>query len=291
MPEDKKNLKLEHFEFDFETVFAHEQAKQLFLAHLKKELNYEIAEFVMAVDSFKASFHASMDTDVLLGKCMAIYDSFVKEGSIKEINVPNKLRENTLNLVQSGKYDEAFASCYDHVSLILKIDIFSRFKRSKGFLDYLKTLDEKMIRTIGVHKSQIQHVMLTPQDFECNFITPNDILLARLLLKDYYHWKLLYNSKKWHRHSIYASDMDFVNDEGKKIVGHLDAVKTTGTLDECAQEFFKVVTAKEYAHLMESSIWQQLDYVPASEHGYASSVLKNVVIIPMGAVRSTSTTY
>lgn len=130
------------YEFEFEKVFSHAQTKPLFLQHVKKELNEENTSFIAAIDTFKAQ-------GCTKEAGQALFNTFIQHGAQQEVNLSAKTKQAIVDQIQqeatvwpSTLFDDAYAQ----ILLNLKVEVFSRFQRSKFWHDYVQKADAKLLK-------------------------------------------------------------------------------------------------------------------------------------------------
>lgn len=252
------------YEFEFDQVFTNPKTRPLFLQHCEREKNSENTEFISQVDKFTVM--PSVE------KAEKIVETFIALGAPKELNIPNRVRENISNRMMSPSLDVTlFNEAYSGIMITLKLDTFSRFLRSEQWLKFVSVADPELLQQVGIAKSKIPFPLLEKADLETSWISERDIQFAQILLKDFAHWEVVSQNKDL---NVYCSSRNFVSDEAAKEFGYMYGIKCVSrTIDYPAKYCLEVLSMKKYfSDLgMEPTI---VDYVPAN---FASKKYATVV--------------
>lgn len=262
----KQKIVYSHYEYNIDKILQNEKTRPLFQKHCKSELNLELLEFCDHVEKFKQA----PSTDL----AQFIMNTFVLENTEKEINVPKQVRmgveldvqdyvdksktaasatliavsnEDQGDLSISGAappssvekesvvYANVFDVCYAQVRMSL-YNSFSRFKRTKEFINFMQQQSDAFIRTVGTHKSEIQNIVLQLENFETPMILDSDVAFANECSNDYFYWRQIYYSRSDHTVLYSANNKHrFASDE---------VIKKTGDLFELKHEYTLPINAK-----------------------------------------------
>lgn len=136
-------------------VLKDPEAKQIFQAYLITEWSSENGLFLDAVRRFRTMHELAATPDLVL-RAVDMFNTFIKEGAILEINVPASIRrtlrltiepwqtfiENdspflaTMEKPDIGLFDEA----YEEIYMLVETDSFPRFQRSNMYAEAKQSL-------------------------------------------------------------------------------------------------------------------------------------------------------
>jgi len=153
-----------------------------------------------------------------------------------------------------------FNSCRLALEMTLSDDMFPRFKRSKTWLKFVQSCSLDEIAKFGENRasSTIEPLRLSLEDMARSMITPKDVSLARVILRDYYHWKVLKQKKL----ALYYSDIRFLQNDALGVHGHLNAYKTTYEFNTTAANFAAMFLSKQYYTAISEMEVDCVAYIP-----------------------------
>ncbi len=126
----------------FEHIIITQKLKEKFIAHLKKEYNYELLEFVDDVRQFEKAVTLEEKTKL----ANLIFDTYIIDSSKKELNLASHVRNHLVQFF--GKDQEVcppsnlFHESLMHAKTILYTDCFNRFKKTKDFYEMVKDIPQ-----------------------------------------------------------------------------------------------------------------------------------------------------
>jgi len=136
-----------------------------------------------------------------------VNDTFIVENTKLELNLSASIRakcKNTLATLFDVKYESEetiradlqvqFSNVAQGCITSLQT-VFSRFKRSEGFIKLINSCFEAVLKGLGTHKRDLEMIQLNVDDVERTHYTKKDMQFASLLMKDYYHWKMIISDK------------------------------------------------------------------------------------------------
>lgn len=145
-------------------ILKHPDARKTFLTYCEKEYAQENLDFWLSVKRLEAIETKTLPSDVLevlqlnvidvqarrvkllSEMCEKIFNRFVKEGAVNEINISSDCREQITNKIQQGEYTyDMFLPAKVEVFRLLEADNFARYKESLDFQTFLQQ--------IGVYKA------------------------------------------------------------------------------------------------------------------------------------------
>jgi len=211
----KKDTNVNNYEFEFDAVFANETTHALFKKHQASEYNSENIEFVEAVIEF-----AKEPTQANAKK---IIDTFICTGSRKELNINQQIRDTICTAELNANM---FQVAYNAVVLGLKTEAFSRFIRSKLWLQFVEQASISLLNQVGIHKSNIHYFQLEPKDFESIAITPSLLQVAALLMKDFFFFSPITQSHI----SVFYANKQFLSAETINKYGNMNCLKITSSV-------------------------------------------------------------
>ncbi|KAH9261826.1 hypothetical protein BASA81_000482 [Batrachochytrium salamandrivorans] len=147
-----------NYEERFQDIMANKWTKRELRRHMNGELSSEIIDFLEAVQQFKIEYTSLANGGVQLVAASEIYDTFVKRGARREVNLSYAIREATTQaLMEQGKDISfgVFDAAYDTVKRAFLADGFPRF------LKYLKA--EPVSFQTG--KRIENNMVASPQDY------------------------------------------------------------------------------------------------------------------------------
>lgn len=158
-----------------------------------------------------------------------------------------------------------FQSCRLALEMTLADDIFPRFKRCKQWIKFVQSCSMEELNEFGENKAvaNIDPLKLSREDMLRPMITPRDVALARVLLRDFYHWKPLKQKKKL---SLYYSNISFLQGSALADHGHLNAYKTTYEFNTSAKNFMKMFLSKQYYMAISEMDVECVAYIPMCVH-------------------------
>ena len=222
----------------------------------------------------------------------AIISTFVKNGKDNTINISFISRSNILNNFPSVLQDlrdllllyklnssppdvypllqyitSIFSYAMAEVRQTIRSDLFSRFKRSSLFSKFLESLDFDQIRKLGspIGTSRLIEYHLSIEDMSRNYIEERDITLAKLLVQDLYHWKVIYADPK-KMMNIYTTLVPILSVEAAKLYGNLTSYKCCYKFDCSAEAFMLMFTnPSNYVKLSELAGVELVDFISGGQ--------------------------
>ncbi len=126
----------------FEHIITTPKLKEKFVAHLKKESNYELLEFVDDVVDFQKLTMPEDKTRV----SNFLYDNYIKDSSPKELNLANQVRNNLVKYFENENKTEVKTELFNDALIqaktILFTDCFKRFQKTREFFDMVKEVPQ-----------------------------------------------------------------------------------------------------------------------------------------------------
>ncbi len=132
-------------EISLDTVLATRSSKEAFLRYLATEFSVENLYFYDAVNSYKKN-HAHMSPSLALANAEEIWQKYVAEGSLLEVNVSSIQRTKVAKalkplLRKTGDIEEndkpaenLFDECKDEIINLMKLDSYPRFLKSSHYV-------------------------------------------------------------------------------------------------------------------------------------------------------------
>lgn len=120
----------DHYEFEFQTVFAQPKAQKLFLQFVEAEKNSEQTEFALLVQKLQAIPEDCVTEQRELA--IHIFKSFIKEGCMRELNINRQLRQEVESALLSEENfklpcKNIFQRVYDNIMLSLGMQQIGRY--------------------------------------------------------------------------------------------------------------------------------------------------------------------
>lgn len=250
-----------------------------------------------SIRTTKSSFFtAKQDQIGPLGQMIQLYcasciliDVFISTCSKFEININGKTRNSVQNLWQELEikyslfrnelewtrekwtWDEEkmktqvkqlFQFPLDEVNFMLSDDVFSRFKRSASWIQFVESKTHEQIIKFGKLRGnhELQAWLLSPEDMSRYLIKPQDVYMSMLFLKDFYHWKCIHHSSKMNLHT---TNISVLSDEAVSLYGHLQTFKVSCDFNTDAYHFLQVFLQKNnYMLISELTDVKCLEYIP-----------------------------
>jgi hypothetical protein len=179
----------------FDSVFLKEDINEAFSAHLKSEYNLEPLQFIMDVEELD-----SQD----LSKVKKILETYIYDGSPKEINLSGKIKQRILNstkMFQDSNETEVklemeskkiFEEAKNSVYAVMGADSFPRFIRTEiARKVYCKYLGNKEIMSPLL---AVSYHYKDDNFYECEtlkHLVMNDIQFLKSMLVDSFDWNLV----------------------------------------------------------------------------------------------------
>lgn len=159
---------------------------------------------------------------------------------------------------------QIFKDCRLALEVTLSDDIFPRFKRCKRWETFVQSCSMEELNQFGETKATL---FLEPLKMSCDdmvrpTITPKDVALARILLKDFYHWKPMTQKKL----ASYYSNITFLKMEALTQYGHLNAYKSSYEYDASAKQFMQMFLSQEYYPVISDMEVNFVTYIPMAVH-------------------------
>ncbi len=145
-------LLVSNYEVSFAKVFDDPPLRQLFYAYLKSTLNEAPLALLIEIENF--SREPTDEQRFYMAHYIA--STYVHVGSIKEVNIGNELRTETLTKFEQCTDSDCPANLFDNLgSLVnyeLKLENFANFLSTDAFLDHVYDnicMDSKYLQTIS----------------------------------------------------------------------------------------------------------------------------------------------
>jgi hypothetical protein len=278
----KNKVNYKHYEFDFTNVLVDDKCHYLLYQHCRNEMNSEMIEFI---DTYH--YYANNPNHQTMQQAIEIRNEFVALGSRKEINIPATVRKETLERVEKGDYQTAFDLAYISVLQSLKDDVFSRFKRTKKWIQYVESCSDKYLRTIATHISDIHQIIITCDDLTRKIICKKDLDFALHLMQDYYHWKPLYTNIKKNVKAFFTKK-NFMDDQATEQFGYMIPYKVSCWLNCSARFAVETLNTKRFfqkVYMHDIELLEYIHDIDLSKFEYPTAVVRQVYK-PGGLIRS-----
>lgn len=153
-----------------------------------------------------------------------------------------------------------FKNCRLALEMTLADDIFPRFKRCKQWERFVQACSMDEVSQFGDCKAIvfIEPLRLSREDMMRPMITPKDVALARVLLKDFYHWKPMMQKKL----AVYYSDIRFMHMDALQQYGNLNAYKSSFEYNCSAKDFLHFFLSQQYYSAISEMDVDFVTYIP-----------------------------
>jgi hypothetical protein len=176
-----KNVQNGGYSIDFNLIWTHDDIKKAFYLHLRKEKNTNPFDFLIDVDNLH---NVKKNIESYIENIMNLY---IKEGSVKELNLGYKQR---MKVLESKKNDKTvFNEICEAVKVDMISDTFIRFLSSK----YFKKIIQKYQNNSNVLiKNEKKTFIYDDESFKDIFISDEDMRNMQILFQSSY-WDLSKN--------------------------------------------------------------------------------------------------
>ncbi|KAJ5074232.1 electron carrier/ protein disulfide oxidoreductase [Anaeramoeba ignava] len=108
-----------------------------FSEFLRQSWNQENIMFYLQVDKFRKN----IDQDSLEIPAKGIYEKFIKPGSLFEINIDSKSRDQIINMIENNNFEiDMFNDAFETVFKHMEQDNFIQFRRSSLYSDFVEKI-------------------------------------------------------------------------------------------------------------------------------------------------------
>lgn len=167
-----------------------------------------------------------------------IFTTFIQQGSEKEVNISQKVRNDMKEVMTSQVVATMFQPAYQAVFLSLKMDVFPRFLRSPLWVKFVAQQNSRYLDQIGIHKSKINTVVLDVDDLERPFITDKDFEFAQFMLRDYVTmWELKLSEPPF---QFYTANQSISTDAVVKKYGSMIVAKAVNEFEISPLQFVEI---------------------------------------------------
>jgi hypothetical protein len=278
--------KLADYDIRFEALFTVPEATTLFRSYLARSLNDDGFNFVLEVRELKAN--TTLSNEEKLAKILEIVDTYIVEGSQKEVNIDAATKKPVIKIVDETlqKTDLVVpVTVFDDIAAVitreLKEDAFCRFIRSECLEDYLKRCkDDSFLFSIAKKKEEARDpVRVEAEDFYNLNITDAHISKMFAFAEDCGEWLPVRRTKRNERErSNYSYVRAIKNADGQTIYSG----KATGSLPFSAEHGLHALMhfdrRKEWDHIQNR--WDVIDFVPSDNERMYSQHTSVYEIVP-----------
>ncbi|KAL0486363.1 photoactivated adenylate cyclase subunit alpha [Acrasis kona] len=269
----------EKVEFDFDAFLEHEQSRSVLRKYVTEKSHCpEIILFLDDVEQYKGTpnkrrfklpFFLRIRSNYKGNKAASkIVSSYIKQGSPKEVNISNEVRDSCQKKFQSMVFKvnlHLFDEPYNCVKIELRDDIFMRFEKSEMLKRYIQWMSSKTIERLS--KQKLFYKGALSHDLERSaegHITMKDVEFLCNLSADGSHWK---TTKSKSDHASYRSRNKFtIGFSEDRQSGHFH--KSIGLVSCTMNQLLYTIVDPQSSHVMDNNLYS---IVPIEYNNMSSS--------------------